>query len=102
MKVHLYRTYLFKNKDPIVDKMRTIIQDEQVSYKELEARSGVTASTLYGWFHGATKRPQHATAMAVIRALGYDMRLVQVGKATIGHDSRRAQKPAESRPGAAS
>lgn len=98
MKVHLYKTYMFKNKDPIIDRMRTIIQDEQVSYKDIQSMSGVTASTLYNWFHGATKRPQHATAMAVIRALGYDMRLVKVGKAAIDH--RRGQKAAEARPNA--
>ena len=100
MKVHLYRTYLFKNKDPIIDRMRTIVQAEKVSYQELETKSGVAASTLYNWFHGAIKRPQHATAMAVIRALGYDMRLVKVGKAAIGHNSRRTQKAAENRPNA--
>ena len=100
MKIHLYKTYMFKNKDPIIDRMRTIVQAEQISYQELASMSGVTAPTLYGWFHGATKRPQHATAMAVIRALGYDMRLVKVGTAAIGHNSRRAQKAAEARPNA--
>jgi len=97
MKVHLYKTYAFKNKDPLIDKLRTIVQDEKVSYQEIRNRSGVTVSTLYAWFHGATKRPQHATAMAVIRALGYDMRIVKVGKVTTATVSKRPQKAAEIR-----
>lgn len=94
MKVHLYKTYLFKNKDPIIDKMRTIIQDEKVSYKELAEKSGVSESTYYAWFHGKTKRPQFASTMATIHALQYEMRLVKIAKASIGHNSRRPQKAA--------
>ena len=32
---------------------------------------------LRGWFRGETRRPQHATARAVARALGHDLKLVK-------------------------
>ena len=73
----LYRSYSFKDKDPIIDRLRTVINDEKVSYKEIEERSGVKVGTLRGWFDGATKRPQFATTMAVARSLGYDLSLVK-------------------------
>ena len=72
-----YKSYNFKEKDPIIDQLRTIIQDEGASYKQLSVASGVSTSCLYGWFNGATRRPQHAPVMAIVRALGYDYRLVK-------------------------
>lgn len=76
--INVYKTYSFKEKDPCIDELRTIIADEEVSYAEINQMSGVTTSTLYNWFSGPTKRPQHATVMAVARALGYDYKLVKV------------------------
>lgn len=76
--LNLYKTYSFKNKDPIIDKIRTIIQDEEVTYKDTSLKSGVSITTLYGWFNGKTRRPQHASTMAVIRSLGYDYKLVRM------------------------
>ena len=75
-----YKTYSFKEKDPAIDALRTIIADEGASYSELHDLSGVAARTMWGWFHGPTKRPQHATIMAVAIALGYNYKLVKVGK----------------------
>lgn len=71
-----YRTYLFKDKDPIIDKVRTVVQDSNESYKAIHDSSGVSTTTLYNWFHGATKRPQFCTVAAVIRALGKDIGIV--------------------------
>jgi DNA-binding phage protein len=68
----VYRSYNFKDKDPIIDRLRTIIQDEGTAYTDIAADSGVTANTLYNWFSGPTKRPQYATVMAVVHALGYE------------------------------
>ena len=76
--VTLYKTYLFKDKDPVIDRLRTIINDEKVSYEDVHAKSGVSVATMRGWFGGKTRRPQHATIMAVARSLGYDYKLVKV------------------------
>ena len=80
MQVGLYKTYMFKNKDPAIDQLRTAMQDEAMSYKDIYIASGVTVSTLRNWFTGSTRRPQHATIMAVARAMGRDYRLVKIGR----------------------
>ena len=67
----LYKSYSFKDKDPVIDRLRTMIQREGVSYSELADMSGVSVQTFYNWFDGATRKPQYATVMAVAYALGY-------------------------------
>jgi len=76
-KVKFYKSYNFRTKDPVIDQVRTIIQDEGVTYQQVHEKSGVTVTTLHNWFHGETRKPQFATIMAVARALGYDFRLVK-------------------------
>lgn len=78
--LQLYKSYSFKDKDPVIDKLRTVISDESASYKLIHETSGVATTTLYNWFDGDTKRPQFATIMAVVRALGYDMQIVREEK----------------------
>jgi transcriptional regulator with XRE-family HTH domain len=75
-----YATYSFRDKDPCIDALRTIISDEKLTYKELHERTGVSVSTLWHWFEGDTKRPQHATFMAVLRGAGWDYELVKLTK----------------------
>lgn len=67
-----YKTYNFIDKDPVIDRIRTIIADEGISYTEVATRAGVAETTLFAWFYGLTRRPQHATVAAVCRAVGYD------------------------------
>lgn len=81
MSMRFYKSYNFTDKDPVIDVLRTAVADVGLSYEEIEELSDVKASTLKGWFHGKTKRPQHATIMAVTRAIGYDWRLVRVARA---------------------
>jgi transcriptional regulator with XRE-family HTH domain len=79
----VYKSYNFKNKDPAIDELRTVVKDEGVSYQQISDASGVSSGTMYNWFHGATRRPQHASIMAVARAMGYDYQLVKEGKSLI-------------------
>lgn len=74
-KISIYRTYQFVDKDPIIDKVKTMIQDERLfgQLGTVGELSGVSTSTLNNWFHGPTKRPQHATVAAVSSSLGYEM-----------------------------
>ena len=65
----LYKSYNFVDKDPVIDKMRGMLKGRK--YSEVAAQSGVSATTLYNWFEGGTKRPQYATVIAVTRALGF-------------------------------
>jgi hypothetical protein len=69
-----YRTYRYIDKNPIIDKVRTLVQDEGL-YTRLNivsTLSGVSRGAIDGWFHGETKNPQHHTVAAVVTALGYE------------------------------
>lgn len=74
----LYKSYNFLDKDPIIDFIRTIVEESRIPIKEIEERSGVTAATLYNWFYGKTKRPQAATINAVLRCLGYKLSITRM------------------------
>jgi hypothetical protein len=78
--IAVYKSYSFVDKDPIIDKLRTVVQDSKKSNEEVHALSGVSTSTLDGWFRGRTKRPQFATINAVGRALGYDLHFQKMHK----------------------
>jgi len=73
----IYKNYMFRDKDPIIDQLRTAIEEEEMTYAEVSAASGVTVQTLYNWFTGPTKRPQFATVMAVARGIGRNIMLVR-------------------------
>lgn len=74
----LYKTYSFRDKDPVIDLLRTAIKDSGVSHKRISEDSGVSQGTLSNWFVGPTRRPQFATTQAVARALGYELRLIKM------------------------
>lgn len=69
----VYRTYRFINKDPVIDEIRTLVQNEGLMKKLniVHELSGVSTVTLENWFHGETKSPQNRTICAVTSALGY-------------------------------
>jgi len=71
----LYKSYMFTEKDPIIDVVRTIVEDSHRPFARIERDSGVTGQTLRNWFMGPTKRPQFATIAAVARALGHDIQI---------------------------
>lgn len=71
-----YKSYNFRDKDPIIDEIRTIYQDSGFTYRQINEASGVTTSTLTNWFSGSTMRPQAATVNAVLRAMGYKLGIV--------------------------
>lgn len=72
----IYKSYMFRDKDPVIDELRTYVQDTKggLSYGTLniiQKDGGPTASCMASWFFGETKRPQSATVEAAGRALGY-------------------------------
>ena len=75
--MRMYKSYSFVDKDPVLDTIRTAIQDLGLTYREVSELSDVSETTLVGWFHGKTRRPQHATIMAVMRGIGYEHRWVR-------------------------
>lgn len=74
-KITVYRTYRFIDKDPIIDKARTVLQDEKLISRlnDVAQLSGVSRTTLDNWFNGDTKRPQFATVAAVATSIGYEV-----------------------------
>lgn len=73
----IYRSYMFRDKDPVIDGLRTVFSDhfsEPVEHSHLvqvEKDGGPSVSAMSNWFFGKTKRPQNATIEAAGRALGY-------------------------------
>jgi DNA-binding phage protein len=76
----LYTSYNFVDKDPIIDKVRTMVKKEGMKNGQVSNVSGVSATTLHNWFEGKTKRPQYATVMAVVMALGYRVAYTKKGE----------------------
>ena len=74
----IYKSYVFKDKDPAIDELRTLIEDnagERVNGKnlrEIVTAGGPNVSTMRAWFFGATKRPKNATLEAAGRAIGFE------------------------------
>jgi transcriptional regulator with XRE-family HTH domain len=75
--LHLYRSYNFVDKDPVIDRVRTIINREGLKYGEIEKLSSVSSTTLHNWFEGKTRKPQYATIAAVVGAMGYHQKFVK-------------------------
>lgn len=79
--INVYKAYSFRTKDPIIDKLRTIFQDEGLynksGYKTIHERGAATTATYNKWFNGGTRRPSHPTVAATISALGYETRIVK-------------------------
>lgn len=73
-----YQSYLFKTKDPVIDELRTLVQDtygeRKITHKTLaniEKHGGPSASCMAAWFFGKTLRPQNPTVEAAGRAMGF-------------------------------
>lgn len=82
--MRLLKAYNFKNKDPAIDELRTLIEDqygERVKGKHLKQiaeAGGPTQGCMSGWFFGGTKRPQNPTLEAAGRALGFRRKWVKM------------------------
>lgn len=78
MSMKLYRSYVFRTKDPAIDALRTVIQEEygqKITWKvmkKIEMDGGPSITSMHNWFFGKTRRPQNAALEAAGRALGYE------------------------------
>ena len=91
----LYRSYSFVDKDPVIDKVRTIVKDEGLKYSEIHVISGVSTTTLHNWFDGETRKPQYATIAAVVGALGYRSEFVKSKEVNFEREIAKAKKEIE-------
>lgn len=85
----LYKSYSFRTKDPRIDMIRTAIEDaagERVRHHHLariEREGGPSSTAMHNWFFGKTRRPQGAAMEAALRTVGYETRVVRVGRVDI-------------------
>lgn len=71
-----YPSYNFRaeEQDPIIDTVRTVLEDHDISFIKASVGSGVSTTTLYNWFtKQKTRRPQYATIAAVLGFAGYEL-----------------------------
>ena len=82
VKFKISRTYNWLTKNPVIDKMRTVLQDEGLFHKRelVHQLSGVAVATLDGWFEGDTLSPQSRTVQMVMTGLGYEYNFVKVNE----------------------
>lgn len=73
----IYKSYVFRTKDPVIDELRTLAEDTygvRVNGKtlgEITQEGGPSTSCMREWFFGKTRRPTSATVEAAGRAMGY-------------------------------
>lgn len=70
-----YLSYNFVDKDPLIDYVRTLVNDTHMTQKELSLQSGVNPQTIRKWLYGETKRPTAAALNAVLHVLGYKLNI---------------------------
>lgn len=73
----LTRSYNFIDKDPEIDRFRTLWQKEHIKESDLAVLAGLSGSTVHNMFGGKTRRPMHATFAKMAGALGYKYGLVR-------------------------
>jgi hypothetical protein len=76
------RTYRFTDKDPVVDELHTLLEDEGLfqRLRHVAELASLHPSTTHNLFHGKTRRPQNATVMAIITSVGYERKFVRTRK----------------------
>lgn len=93
----IYQSYMFRNKDPAIDELRTEVQKanggtNRIAHAHLasiEADGGPSANTMRAWFFGKTMRPTNATIEAAGRALGKKRVWVDHDAKPNGHGRKR-------------
>jgi transcriptional regulator with XRE-family HTH domain len=73
-----YKSYNFTDKDPIIDYLRTIINDSHLKISKISEESGVTSQTINNMLYGKTRRPQAATVNAILRSLNYKLNISSI------------------------
>jgi hypothetical protein len=84
-----YKSYNFIDKDPMIDEIRTIVENSGATYRWVHENSNVATATLSAWFDGKTRRPQAATMNAVLRSLGFKLGVVEYEKVIVPEEGRR-------------
>lgn len=73
----LRRSYNFVDKDPEIDRFRTLRQKDHLKDSDLAVLAGCAVTTVSNMFGGKTRKPQHATFAKLAGAMGYKYDLVR-------------------------
>src|SRR6266704_2142576 len=86
--------YRFKNKNPVIDKMRTVAQDEGLYNKKrrriLSQNTGMAVGTFDGWWDGDTIDPKHKSVANFYASLGYEETWRKTRKINIEEEQKAA------------
>ena len=67
--MNLYNSYSFKDKDPMIDVLRTALQDDGIDWRDLPEFVNVSYATYKNWFEGRTLRPSLRAFAVTVQAL---------------------------------
>lgn len=81
--------YRFIDKDPVIGLFQEAKRRSQLNLKQIAEESRVALATLRSWDSGKTRKPQHATLRAALRACGYNEQFVNP---RTGHMLRFSQR----------
>lgn len=68
--LRVYKSYNFIDKDPSIDWVHSLMDKTNMTPQKIQAGGGPTATTVYNWINGRTKRPQFCTVAAATLACG--------------------------------
>jgi hypothetical protein len=88
----LTRSYNFIDKDPEIDRFRTLWQKDRIKEADLAVLAGLAGSTVHNMFGGKTRRPQHATFAKMAGAMGYKYDLVRDDKPEYDSEIEKARE----------
>ena len=71
----LSRSYNNVDKDPEIDRFRTLWQRERIKEDDLAALAGLATATVKSIFGGKTRRPLHSTFAKLAGAMDYEYTL---------------------------
>lgn len=96
----VYGSYLFTEKDPAIDAMRTLCKDElgglsTTHLKTVQENGGPVVATLDNWFNGATRKPRNESIEAAGRALGFERRWAKMPRDEFEKMLRQAARVAK-------
>lgn len=69
--INVYASYSFRTKDPVIDELRNLQEKCGMRDADIAENSGISSTTIHGWFKGKTRKPQSATIEAAGRAMGF-------------------------------
>lgn len=83
---HFLFTYKFRKdeKDPVIDRIHTCMDDTGYDYARVARDSGVSYGTIRNWIDGDTKRPQYCTIAAALGAMGFELAVVPTNRKVNG------------------